>query len=170
METAQLRLVPFTEEHFPAMRDGDTAQLGHLLQCAMPENLSEYETAKAIGTSYEVFKTFNSDPPWTGYFIILKSENKLIGTCGYKGKPDVDHHVEIGYEIDKSYRNRGLATQAAKGLIDFAFNQNVKGIKAHTLADENASVKILRKCKFSFSGEVSDPVDGNLWSWNLEKK
>lgn len=170
IETEEMRLVPFEEAHFPAMRDGDTVQLSRLLQSAMPENWSDFETAKAIGASYEAFKTFNSDPPWTGYFIILKSENKLIGTCGYKGKPDNSHCVEIGYEIDAPYRRRGLATQAAKGLIDLAFSQNVLGVKAHTLAEENASVNVLRKCNFTFTGEVNDPADGKLWSWFLEKK
>jgi RimJ/RimL family protein N-acetyltransferase len=36
---------------------------------------------------------------------------------------------------------------------------------AHTLPEENASNRALRRNGFTFSGEVDDPEDGLIWRW-----
>jgi hypothetical protein len=36
---------------------------------------------------------------------------------------------------------------------------------AHTLPEENASNKALRRNGFAFAGEVEDPEDGLIWRW-----
>ena len=73
----------------------------------------------------------------------------MIGGGGYKGKPTAEGMVELGYEITSNYRNNGYATEMARGLIAHAFTNNmVKSIIAHTLAEENASTKVLQKCGF----------------------
>lgn len=114
----------------------------------------------------------NSDPGsaiWWSWLPILISENTLIGNCGYKGPP-ANGMVEIGYEVALDYRNRGFATEIAKALIRNAFTfQDVDLVMAHTLADENASVHVLRKCGFHFDGELVDPEDGNIWRWKLPR-
>jgi ribosomal-protein-alanine N-acetyltransferase len=55
--------------------------------------------------------------------VILKSENILVGDCGLErmevgGEPA----VELGYDFRSDYWNRGLATEAAAAVRDFAFN------------------------------------------------
>jgi len=41
-------------------------------------------------------------------------------------------------------------------------------IVAHTLREENASVRILRRLGFQLVGEViDDPADGPVWRWEL---
>jgi hypothetical protein len=36
---------------------------------------------------------------------------------------------------------------------------------AHTLPEENASTRALRRNGFLFAGEVMDPEDGLVWRW-----
>jgi RimJ/RimL family protein N-acetyltransferase len=56
--------------------------------------------------------------------VILKSEQKFIGNCGLtiQGVDGVEE-LEVGYQFNKNYWGRGLATEAARGCMDYAFNQ-----------------------------------------------
>ncbi len=108
---------------------------------------------------------------WWTYLPILVEQNTLVGNCGYKGEPDAEGVVEIGYEVAEDFRGRGLATEIAGMLIDRAFGfKEVTTIRAHTLAEENASVCVLRKHNFKFIEALDDPDDGAIWRWELKKR
>ena len=101
---------------------------------------------------------------------MLKDENLLIGNCGYKGPPK-DGVVEIGYEVIPEYRGIGLATEIAAVLVDNAINDPaVEKVIAHTLPEENASCKVLRKCGFTQVAEIFDKEDGIVWRWEIERE
>ena len=106
---------------------------------------------------------------WWGWFPILISENMLVGNCGYKG-PSNNGVVEIGYEVAESYRGKGLATEMAKALIEFAYaSPEVNMIIAHTLPFENHSVSVLRRCGFEYACSVENPEDGLIWKWEIDR-
>lgn len=89
---------------------------------------------------------------------------------GFKGKPNQEGVVEIGYEIIPNYRNQGLATEVAQGLIDYAFSYpQVQLVIAHTLAEKNASTKVLEKVGMFYQETINDPEDGMIWRWSLER-
>ena len=107
---------------------------------------------------------------WFAYLPIDNESNTLLGSCGYKGEPDENGMVEIGYEVAKDYRNRGYATEITNLLINNAFqDKKVKIIQAHTLAEKNASVRVLEKCKFQFVEAYNDETDWPIWKWILNK-
>ncbi|MGB5024774.1 MAG: GNAT family N-acetyltransferase [Saprospiraceae bacterium] len=114
-----------------------------------------------------------SDPTqanWWTYLPVLKAKNLVIGTCGYKGKPDDLNRVEIGYEIAPSFRQNAYGLELAKALILDAFqNRQVDSILAHTLPHENASTAILKHCGMQFISSIEDPEDGLIWKWELQK-
>jgi RimJ/RimL family protein N-acetyltransferase len=94
--------------------------------------------------------------------VIVDAESgEVIGTCGFKGPPDSAGVVEIAYGIVPSFEGRGYATEAAQALVDFAHrHREVRTVRAHTLPDNRASVRVLEKCGFLHMGEVMDPDDG----------
>jgi RimJ/RimL family protein N-acetyltransferase len=92
--------------------------------------------------------------PWRfGFATVHKIDNLVIGLCGFAGPPDSDRLVEIAYSIAPNYQGKGYATEEATALVDYAFNSNqVKTIRAHTLAEFSPSTRVLEKCGFKKSG------------------
>jgi len=108
--------------------------------------------------------------PWLfGFGVIHKNDNVLIGMGGFPGPPDANGVAEIAYGIAPAYQGKGYATEVAMALIEFANSDpRVKTICAHTLAESNASTRILGKCGFKKTGEATDP-ENNLPIWRWEK-
>lgn len=107
---------------------------------------------------------------WWTYLPELKSNSRIIGTCGYKGKPTAAGGVEIGYELAPEYRGLGLAKEMAAALIKNAFQfERVQCICAHTLPEINESCSVLEANGFKYIEEITDPEDGLIWRWICKK-
>ena len=151
IETARLQLVPNT-------RDEALAQIEkmdpHTRKEVSPEWLARVTATTAV------------DPWVLGFTLFDRSTGGAIGTCGFKGPPDADGMVEIAYGVTPGQQNRGYATEAAAALVTFAFSSGrVRIVRAHTIAGENASTRVLAKCGFRSAGQVVDPEDGLVWRW-----
>jgi ribosomal-protein-alanine N-acetyltransferase len=56
------------------------------------------------------------------FALILREEKRLIGYCGFfRQLVDDAPEIEIGYRLHPDYWNRGLATEAARAVRDYAF-------------------------------------------------
>src|SRR6266446_4854207 len=159
IETKRLLLISCDEEMLRAILSSDMA-IAKLLGVNVASPWTE-AGEPAFKFSLDKVSSYPEEKKWWTYLPVLKEENILIGSGGYKGKPDAEGMVEFGYEIAAAYRNRGLATEMARALIQHAFeNSEVKIVVAHTLAEENASVKVLKKCGMNFIEEILHPDDG----------
>lgn len=75
--------------------------------------------------------------------------------------------VEIAYSIAPEYQGKGYATEAAAALIAIARREPaVQLICAHTLAERNASTRVLEKCGLRKVGEAIED-DVPIWRWEL---
>jgi RimJ/RimL family protein N-acetyltransferase len=93
-----------------------------------------------------------------------------VGGFAFKGPPDTDGVVEVGYGIKPEHQGRGYATEAAAALAEFAFaSGRVRVVRAHTKPDNAASIRVLAKCGFQPVGEVIDPDDGLVQRWELKR-
>ena len=100
----------------------------------------------------------DSWPNFPEAFAVLVNESDESGT------------VEIGYEIASEHWNRGFATEAAQGMIAYAFaHKDVHAVIAHTLAEINASNTVLKKVGMNFIAEVDDPEEGKIWRWQINR-
>jgi [ribosomal protein S5]-alanine N-acetyltransferase len=170
IETKRLKLIRWNDAHFQAIFDNNLVQLGELLDCNTPKEWTTFpDMADALPFFYESFK--QNGNYWGSFFTIHKADRQLLGTCGFKWGPDADGAVEIGYEVTEAYRQQGLASEAAAGLVHFAFQHSpLKLVRAHTLAKENPSVSVLKKLGFTFIGLFNDPDDGDIWRFELPRK
>ena len=105
---------------------------------------------------------------WGTRLFLTGEPPELVGWGGYKGPPR-DGTVELGYEIAESRRGRGLATAAVGAMLAEAFaDGGVSAVVAHTLAEPNASNRVLAKAGFRFDGaDVDDGQD--VWRFRLDR-
>lgn len=93
----------------------------------------------------------------TFWFFMLKDERKLIGSACFKGAPNKNGEVEIGYGIEDSFKNQGYTTEAVKKMIEWALKEEgVSSVIAETDKGNLASQRILLKCKMMFKNETKD--------------
>jgi RimJ/RimL family protein N-acetyltransferase len=106
-----------------------------------------------------------SDPrpdPWGAY--IAWDGATAVGSCAFKHAPD-EGTVEIAYMTLPAHERRGHATAMAAALNQIACEAGAALVIAHTLPEENASNRALRRNGFAFAGAVEDPEDGTVWRW-----
>lgn len=73
-----------------------------------------------------IFDYYHSYPNnGTGWLGIVEIESgNLIGRAGLLSRTDVfsSGELELGYVVEKQYRNKGFAKEAAKALLDYVVN------------------------------------------------
>ena len=86
--------------------------------------------------------------------ITLSDKNILIGTICLFSFSDENDKCEIGYELLTNFQGQGIMTEAAKKVIDYAFNTiKIQKIEAFFHRDNQRSVKLLEKFSFRDSNE-----------------
>jgi [ribosomal protein S5]-alanine N-acetyltransferase len=103
--------------------------------------------------------------PWGCYLAVVDEET--VGTCAFKAAPDDDGIVEIAYMTFPAFEGRGHATAMAGKLVEVARSGGATMAIAHSLPEENASTRALRRNHFIHAGEVIDPEDGLVWRWEM---
>lgn len=108
-------------------------------------------------TKNSLYNTF-----WT---VINVEKNTLVADICFKGEPNENGEIEIGYGTYEEFQGNGFMTEAIYGLINWAFNQEkIKAILAETDPKNIASIIILEKNKFVKINETSENI-----SWKLTK-
>jgi RimJ/RimL family protein N-acetyltransferase len=91
------------------------------------------------------------------YFLgVFLKNGTYIGEIGYTvtSQDNRGHkNVQMGYFTKKAFWGNGFITEAAKGLLNFAYNKdNVIKIEIGCLTDNIASEKVMKKCGFTQEG------------------
>ncbi|REJ85757.1 MAG: GNAT family N-acetyltransferase [Acidobacteria bacterium] len=142
--------------------------------CAVAPGLGDFLVGGEVSEEWlrQLREAPRTEPdPWRfGFAAVERADRTAIGVAMYKGPP-AEGTVEIAYGFVPAYQGRGHATEAARALVDFASEQSeVQRIRAHTLPERNASVRVLEKCGFHFVGAVEDPEDGTVWRWERKPR
>lgn len=142
--TQRLVLVPFT-----------SADAQHLLSGIRQPNWSDgYPTEGDLEIARMVAKaptSLSSANRFGPYKIIVRTSGLVIGGAGFMGPPGKDSAVEIGYGVAAEWRNRGIATEAVRGLIEFVWSQSaVQRVFATTDESNAASARVLEKAGMSY--------------------
>ncbi|KAA6314337.1 hypothetical protein EZS27_035033 [termite gut metagenome] len=166
IETARLQIIPLTIEQFQLLLKG-MEQMEQALELKPSGECLDANTQDAMEGLYkETLKHPDNYRWYTNWQIILKSENKAIGSACFMKEPDENHQVEIGYGMNKEYRNQGYMTEAVKAMCEWAFNQpDVESVIAETDADNFPSHKVLEKC-----GMQKQEQPNGCIRWRLDKE
>ena len=101
--------------------------------------------------------------PWGSY--LGRQDGAFVAAGAFKLGPGADGSVEIAYTTFPAFQGSGHATRLVAALCGLAFAAATPRVVAHTLAEENASNRALRRNGFAFVGEIVDPEDGPVWRW-----
>jgi [ribosomal protein S5]-alanine N-acetyltransferase len=166
IETERLRLVAGTKRLVRA----DRAKLASLLKADVTLSWPPAPLADAIPIWAE---RLSADPDLTGWlhwYVVLKDEqgeeDVLIGSAGFNGLEDESGTLLMGYCILPAFQCNGYATEAALGLLGWAFDRpGVRRVAARTFPEHMASVRVLEHIGMRPVHDPSDPyyeaVDGD---------
>lgn len=112
----------------------------------------------ALRHTLDVVESAGGESAWALYYMVDRAVGVAIGVCGFKGPPDADGVVEIGYSVVPAFRRKGYATEAVSGLVTRAFAEPlVSRVVAQTFTSLAASVGVLEKLGFRFAGAGDEP-------------
>lgn len=124
-----------------------------------------YEMGPHIKRYVEKLREDSAQLGWGVWLVITKENNTIIGDIGFKGKPNSENTVEVGYGIIPSAQNKGYATEAVKEIIHWAFTHDqVDKVVAECLHDNIPSIKVLEKLNMNKIG-----VENEMLKWELKK-
>lgn len=90
------------------------------------------------------------------FAITLTSTGELVGCVGFTLN-GIDNHAEMGYWIGKPYWNQGIATEAGKELVRYAFEKmGLFRIYAHYMTKNTASGRVMQKLGMRREGTMRD--------------
>ena len=89
--------------------------------------------------------------------VVDKSQREVIGYCGLSYFPDVggQAEVEVGYRVARAYWGKGLATEAALAVRDYAFTTLCLRRLVAMIDPRNvASIRVAEKLGMRFEKQV----------------
>jgi RimJ/RimL family protein N-acetyltransferase len=167
IETDRLVLIPCTREHLEAFARSH-GELGVMIDATVPEGFPVMPESFAYWL--EIACRTPLPVGWANWIFIHKPNHTAIGDGGFKGAPDEQGEVEIGYAIIPAYRRNGFAREAARALVTWAFSHpDVTAVKAETLASGDASIRVLQSLGMEQTGEYDDPEEGKILQWRVSR-
>ena len=94
---------------------------------------------------------------YNDWALVYKFNNKMIGTCGFTKIDEENNVAEIGYVLNPEYWNLGLATEAARAVIEFAFDvMKMHRVEAKFMYGNDASLAVMKKLGMKLEGYHRD--------------
>jgi [ribosomal protein S5]-alanine N-acetyltransferase len=82
----------------------------------------------------------------TFWQLVHRQENRIIGEFDFHDVPNEAGETEFGFMTLPEYQNQGYMTEAARALLDWAFQQDgVSALIAETEKQNKASQRVLEK-------------------------
>src|SRR5262249_32189336 len=84
---------------------------------------------------------------WT---LLNKADGAFIGRCGLRYVED-STEIELGYTLNKAYWGQGIATEASRGVVRYAFEVlKIGRLVALADPDHTASINVMKKVGMTF--------------------
>ena len=153
VQTDRLLIRPFQssdcEEVFAYLSDEETMYY-------LPEGPFDEEATRRWITSRE--------KDGEAYAVVLRESGRVVGHVVFE-RYFGDHTYEIGWIFHRSVRNRGIATEAARAVIAYAFEEKALHRIVATCQPENvASYRVMEKLGMRREGSYKQCIPhGDTW-------
>jgi RimJ/RimL family protein N-acetyltransferase len=166
IETPRLILRTLPPAALAALVAGDRAEASRQAGCDLGDFPDEERAIAEMRLA-----DLGADPtylPWSLRAMALKPRLGFVGHFNFHAKPGADYlkelapgAVEMGYFVAPAWRRRGLAEEAALGMMDWAARSHGVSRFVVSISPENApSVTMAHKLGFSRIGGHIDDIDG----------
>jgi [ribosomal protein S5]-alanine N-acetyltransferase len=160
IRTERLELVAFAPETIRALIAGSRGDAERILGLSLP---AEFPNAGDLDGFLPIqLQRMDAEPDrreWMARLMVSESEG-AVGHCGFHGPPGTIGRAEIGYTVFSQFRGRGYAREAAKGLVDWAFEQGQREVYATVSPNNAPSLAVVRRLGFTQVGTQEDEIDG----------
>ncbi|MGP4015087.1 GNAT family N-acetyltransferase [Saccharopolyspora sp. 5N708] len=160
IRTERLGLVPLRVDHAAEMSNvlADPELYGFIGGTPL--------SAQTLRSRYERIIAGAPDPAvsWCNWVVRLLAEARLVGTVQATIAPGEHGPIaEIAWIVGTAWQRRGIAKEAARGLVDWLRRQPVSGVVAHIHPDHRASAAVATATGLKPTGQWHN---GEL-SWRL---
>ena len=109
---------------------------------------------------------------WGPYLLILRETGEAVGSAGFMGAPDAAGAVTLGYSIYPEFQRKGIASEAAEALADWALAQpGVRLVRATIPPEHVASQRVAASAGFGRTSLVEDdPDEGPVEVWERSRE
>lgn len=149
--TTRLDLLPLRPGHATEMAEVLSDPALHTFTGGAPLS------PEALRTRYDRLAAGSPDPAvrWLNWVVRLRDENRLTGTV-QATITLADRTAEIAWVVGTPWQGRGIAREAAQGLVTWLRTQPVDTVIAHVHPDHHASAAVARSAGLTATGEVND--------------
>ncbi|GGN27916.1 acetyltransferase [Lentzea pudingi] len=156
--TSRLDLLPLQPEHASEMATVLSDPALHTFTGGTPL------TEDALKSRYERLAAGSPDPAvrWLNWVIRLRDADSLVGTV-QATITLADHTAEIAWVVGTPWQGRGIAREAAQGLVTWLVTQPVRAVIAHVHPDHHASASAATSAGLT----PTDEVHGGEVRWLL---
>ena len=140
----------------------DRAALAQALPAQVPENWPPELMLDALPWFSESLERQPSLAGWLCWYWLRREPDQLrrvlVGSGGFRGCPDQEGCLECGYSLLPQFQGRGLALEAMRALVEWAFGHDGVGrLVAETYPVLHPSVRLLARLGFDRAGQGRDP-------------
>ncbi len=121
-----------------------------------PPDWPEFAAVPALRTLCEG----GEGTPWVPW-VLRDEHGEVVGDAGFKGPPDDEGAVEMGWFTRRACRRRGLAAEAVESLVAWALAAGARIVRAEIHRDNVASLGVARRAGFFLTGIGDDGL--HLW-------
>jgi RimJ/RimL family protein N-acetyltransferase len=164
LETPRLCLYPCTLQVAQAAEIGRRA-VETLLGASVDTGWFEGDARGLLGYYATWLRREPTQFGWGLWLIELRAEKTVIGSIGYKGRPNTMGLIEIGYGISPRLRRQGITTEAARAMLTWAWEQpGVHAVTAECLHENAGSRGVLANI-----GMKPTHTHGEYLYWRIDR-
>jgi ribosomal-protein-alanine N-acetyltransferase len=164
IRTARLELSTFTVRAMRAALVSDLTTVEAELDAVVPADLRD-----RLGDLFAMrIDQATADPaslPWLARAMVMADPvtglRRMVGSVGFHAVPDgTPPWAEVGYHVEPGDRRQGLATEAVRGLLDWAEGLGIHRFRASVSPSNTASLATIAHFGFRQVGVQWDEIDG----------
>jgi RimJ/RimL family protein N-acetyltransferase len=140
---------------------GERGEAGRLIGAALPEDWPG-RTGRTMRRRLAQLEVDPGVQPWLLRAMVLREPPPIVvGRIGFHAEPDARGALEVGYEVEPTYRRRGYALEAVEALFGWATREHgIRHFVASVGPSNVASLALVQKLGFVQTGSQWDDEDG----------